>query len=377
MNDAKTPSEEERKEQELGPDTPDPAKSNELDINTPAPATIPMDEDVPEWIKRLDRDRESIIPLVPAKSAPVEIKVAEPVKSGILIVDKPAGQTSHDVVQAVRKAAGIRRVGHAGTLDPMATGVLVVCLGSATRVIEEIQEGEKGYRARVRLGETTDTYDAEGEIQEKIDPAEVTEAALLEALEDYRGDILQVPPMYSALKHEGRRLYDLAREGIEVERPARPVRVYAMDLVDWSPPEFTLEMRVSKGTYVRSIAHDLGQQLGVGGHLVALRRSYVGPFVEAEAERLPRIVEAFVENWWPALMHPLDAALVHLSAMVVDEEREKALRNGQQIEAQPPIEDPNARVRAYSDAGGFIGLLRWDDVHERWQPDRIFPKPER
>lgn len=338
------------------------------------------DEDpisMPDWMQRLNEDRDSVIPLMPAprRAEPEPAAAKEPVRSGILNIDKPAGQTSHDVVQAVRRAAGIRRVGHAGTLDPMATGVLVVCLGSATRVIEEIQALPKTYRARLRLGEATETYDREGEILERHDPSGLVRDQVEAALQAYRGVIAQVPPMYSALRHEGRRLYELAREGIEVEREAREVTVSRLELVAWEPPELELDMTVSKGTYVRSIAHDLGQDLGVGAHLVALERSAIGHFEVAEAERLPRVVEAFLEGWWPALMHPLDAALVRHSAMIVDADRETAMRLGQQFEAAAPDGRTTELVRVYDAEGLFVGLVSWDALHERWQPAKVFPRP--
>ncbi len=339
----------------------------------------------PAWLDRLQRDPGALIPLLPAGTLPaaparsgdradVATHTGAPPKSGILCIDKPGGRTSHDVVAAVRRASGERRVGHAGTLDPLATGVLVVCLGSATRVIDEIQAMPKTYRARVRLGARTSTGDAEGAVVETHDPAGITRAAVEAALEAFRGEILQIPPMVSALKHEGKRLYDLARQGIEVERAPRPVTVYAIELSDWEPPEFTLRMEVSKGTYVRAIADDLGRALGVGAHLVALERLAVGRFTLEAAERLARVVEAFVEGWWPALLHPLDSALVDYAALVVDAEREAALRHGQQIAGPPPNPETTAQVRAYDPEGRFIGLIAWDDVTQRWQPTRIFPK---
>jgi tRNA pseudouridine55 synthase len=257
----------------------------------------------------------------------------------------------------------------------MATGVLVVCIGSATRVIEEIQAGRKGYRARVRLGASTTTYDATGETVASHDPSGVTRADVEDALAAFRGDILQTPPMYSALKHHGRRLYELAREGVEVEREPRPVTVHHLALVGWEPPELALEMTVSRGTYVRSIAHDLGARLGVGGHLTALTRSAVGPFGIDEAERLARVVEAFVEGWWPTILQPLDAALVHLSAMVVSPATEAAVRHGQQVDGPAPGPETTRLVRVYDGSGRLVALVRWDEVHARWQPDRVFPKP--
>lgn len=343
----------------------------------------PLPEELPAWAERVFSDTEQIIPLslskggaLPEHLAALSERSGEPPRSGILNVDKPAGMTSHDVVKAIRRAARERRVGHAGTLDPMATGVLLVCLGSATRVIEELQAGRKGYAARITLGRATSTYDAEGEITAEADPGGVSRAELEAALEAFRGDIMQVPPMVSALKHKGRRLYDLAREGVEVERPPRPVTVYELELRAYEPPDVILELTVSRGTYIRSIAHDLGEALGVHGHLSALRRTAVGAFGLRDATPLAEVEAAFEEGWWPQVVHPLDMALLDYPALVVDDATERSIRHGQQIDGPaPPGAAPRAKARAYHESGAFIGLLRWDDVTERWQPDRVFPPP--
>ena len=338
------------------------------------------DEEIPAWAERVFSDVDGIIPLPLAHPKSTQERIGpkpEPPKSGILTIDKPGGMTSHDVVQAVRRAADVRRVGHAGTLDPMATGVLVVCIGSATRVIEAIQEQPKTYRARVRLGISTATYDAEGETTDTRDATGIKRRDVETALEAFKGEILQVPPMYSALKHQGKRLYELARLGIEVEREPRPVTVYSLEMVDWSAPDLTLEMKVSRGTYVRSIAHDLGEALGVGAHLIGLRREAVGAFTLDESYKIPQVVDAFSEGWWPTIVYPLDQALQDRSAMVVGSAGEEALRNGQQIDGPAPMPTTTEQVRVYTVEGGFIGLVHWDDLTLRWQPARIFPRPDK
>jgi tRNA pseudouridine55 synthase len=189
---------------------------------------------------------------------------------GILLLDKPSGPTSHDMVYAVRRGAREKRVGHAGTLDPLATGLLVLCLGSATRLSEYLAGKDKRYRAQVRLGQTTTTYDAQGDI--------TSEAATLPgrdqaeaALEQFRGPQLQVPPQYSAIKRGGQKAYEAARRGEYIELEARPVEFYEITLTAWQPPELTLEVHCSAGTYIRALAHDLGQALGCGAHLAGLR----------------------------------------------------------------------------------------------------------
>ncbi len=299
-----------------------------------------------------------------------------PPLSGFFNVDKPAGMTSHDVVAALRRAGKERRVGHAGTLDPMATGVLLVAVGSATRVIEYLQEGHKVYQGTVRFGLTTTSYDIEGEVVSTAAPdavAALTREQVEAALAPFRGTIQQVPPMVSALKHEGRRLYDLAREGIEIEREPRTVEVSELVLTDWSPPEATFRATVSKGTYIRSLAHDLGHILGVGGTLTALRRLAVGPFTVEAAESLETLVDALTGDYWTQFIHPLDEALLAFDACVVDKATEDAIRQGRQVAL--PCELSTSQVRAYNINGDFIGLLKHDDWTKLWQPDKVFPRP--
>lgn len=298
-----------------------------------------------------------------------------PPLSGFFNIDKPAGMTSHDVVQAIRRAGKERRVGHAGTLDPMATGVLLVAVGSATRIIEYLQEGTKVYQGVVRFGLTTTTYDVEGEVISQA-PAEAVAALTREqvetALAPFRGVIQQVPPMVSALKHAGRPLYELAREGIEIEREPRSVEISQLDVVEWNPPDITLRVTVSKGTYIRSLAHDLGQALGVGATLAGLRRLAVGRFSIADAEPLDTVVEALTGQYWTQFIHPLDDALLDFDACVVDQATEDAIRQGRQVAVSCAVSA--SRLRAYNMNGDFIGLLKRDDWTGLWQPDKVFPK---
>jgi tRNA pseudouridine55 synthase len=229
--------------------------------------------------------------------------MAEPF--GFLNIHKAQGMTSHDVVARVRRGLKIKKVGHAGTLDPLATGVLVVCLGGATRLSEYVMQSTKRYRARVYLGVTTDTYDAEGEVQLRRDAAHVTRADVESALNPFLGDIQQIPPMYSAIKQGGRKLYDLARAGDIVEREPRAVRIDALEIMDWSLPEFTLDVTCSAGTYIRSLAYDLGESLGVGAHLSGLIRLAGGRFKIEDAVTLDDLVTA--ENWMQFVVPPQTA----------------------------------------------------------------------
>lgn len=216
-----------------------------------------------------------------------------PVDPAAVLVDKPGGITSFGVVKTVRWALRVKKVGHAGTLDPMATGLLIVLVGrGATRQQDRFMGLPKTYTATVRLGQTTTTYDAEGDVETTVDASDVSDAAIEEALRALRGDILQRPPIFSAIKRDGERLYKKARRGETVEIEPRPTTVYAFDVLDRRGDDLDVRVECSKGTYVRSLAHDLGQALGVGGHLTALRREAIGPFQASEAFDLDDLMEA-------------------------------------------------------------------------------------
>lgn len=245
---------------------------------------------------------------------------------GFLNVDKPLGMTSHDVVAKVRRAAGIKKIGHAGTLDPLATGVLILCVGGATRLSDYVMHGTKRYRARVRLGQVTDTYDAEGEVIQERDVSQVTQADIRQALGTFLGEIEQVPPMYSAIKRGGKKLYELARAGETVEREARKVRIDALEIVDWQPPEYTLEVTCSAGTYIRSLAYDVGETLGVGAHLAGLVRMASGVFTLENAVPLDTLLSDPA-----AYVVPPKTALAEYPALVVDAAAEAELTHGRSI----------------------------------------------
>lgn len=247
---------------------------------------------------------------------------------GFLVVDKPSGPTSHDVVAAVRRATGIKKVGHAGTLDPMATGVVVVALGRATRLIRFVQDTPKEYVATARFGEQTDTLDADGAILGR-EPMDVDHADVARAAERFVGEILQVPPMVSALKVGGKRLYQLAREGVEVEREPRPVTIHELEIIDVGPPPYPeVEMRVvcGKGTYVRTLADDIARALGGVAHLTALRRTSVGALTLDQAVPLDE-----VDRRWEAAVVPAAVALRHLPSVLVDDETVASVSHGARL----------------------------------------------
>jgi len=212
--------------------------------------------------------------------------------TGILIIDKPQGITSHDVVDRLRRKFGWKKVGHAGTLDPLATGVLILLVGNATRAQDRFLNDDKEYRGRMKFGVETTTHDAEGEIvaQAAGGPVALERARLEEALRSFLGDQRQVPPMVSAVKHKGKPLYKYARKGQEIEREARPIRIFRLDLLALEGDEAEFEVHCSKGTYVRTIAHDVGRLLGCGAHLKSLRRTRSGPFAANEALSLDTVL---------------------------------------------------------------------------------------
>ena len=273
--------------------------------------------------------------------------------NGILLVDKPSGWTSNDVVQKLRGLLRERRIGHAGTLDPMATGLLTVFVGRATRAVEFAEADAKCYRAALRLGLTTDTQDVTGTPLRQTE-ADVTRETLEKALAQFRGEIRQVPPMYSAVKVNGERLYKLARRGETVERAARPVTIHALKLLGREGEDWILEIRCSKGTYIRTLCQDIGDALGCGGCMAALRRIEAGCFTVEEAHTLPEIAEAAEEGRAEALLLPTDTLFRDIPARTLDAGAEKKVRNGNPF----PSPWPDGTLRLYAGTGEFLALAR-------------------
>ena len=289
---------------------------------------------------------------------------------GILNINKPWGKTSFSIVSLVKRLSGEKRVGHAGTLDPAATGILPVCLGQGTRIIQFLQDAPKAYRAEIEFGVVTDTYDATGSIISTGDPSGISREQLLSALNSFCGLISQTPPMYSAVKHCGKPLYELARLGIEVERKSRLTRVYHLELIDWLPPVATIEVECGKGTYIRSLAHDLGQLLGCGASLRSLTRLRCGLFNIEDAVSLPQLEDAFRYGYWQQFIYPIDFVLSHWAAIVVGDTAEKDVRNGRSLVfARTSYGD---RCRVYTGDGCFLGVLRFNSETGQWQPEKVF-----
>ncbi|HXG41780.1 MAG TPA: tRNA pseudouridine(55) synthase TruB [Dehalococcoidia bacterium] len=285
--------------------------------------------------------------------------------NGVLNVGKPRGPTSFQVVRHVRRLTGERRVGHGGTLDPLAEGVLPVLLGSATRLSRYLLDLPKTYRVEGRLGQATETYDAEGAVTLEGDFSGITLSGLRQALTAFEGAIQQVPPPYSAVKVGGRPAYARARAGEAPRLKPRTVHIYRLALLDYRPPIFVLEVECSRGTYVRSLVHDLGLRLGCGAHVVRLVRLRVGPFGLEEAVPLERLAQ----EWRERLLRP-DAALAHLPAVGLDEAQAQAVRHGRPL-FLPSAPAQAQRLRAHDAAGHLLAVLRKDATSGLWRPETV------
>jgi len=288
---------------------------------------------------------------------------------GVLVIDKPAGLTSHDVVARVRRLTGEARVGHAGTLDPAATGVLPVCVGQATRLVEYLSSADKCYLTEVVLGVQTDTDDLEGAIVRTAPVPPLTPADLERLLAGFRGTLAQTPPAYAAVKVGGQRLYDLARAGRPIDAPARTVTIHRLELLAWRPPALTLLVECSKGTYIRSLARDIGAAAGCGGYVQALRRVRTGPFCLADAWSLAALAERDLVAAWPEVALPPDAFLAGWPAVELDAEEARRFRNGSAVAG--PAGTGATLARAYGPGGLFLGTARYDAVAGCWRPDKV------
>jgi tRNA pseudouridine55 synthase len=294
--------------------------------------------------------------------------------NGIISVIKPLKWTSMEVVRQIKRLTHQKKVGHAGTLDPQATGVLPICFGQATRVMEYLVDSSKSYMALIHLGVSTDSYDAMGKITETRDASHVTEQDVYRELEKYRGVFHQVPPMFSALKKDGERLYNLARAGQEVTRPPREVEMYQLNITEWNPPEVRLVMECGRGMYVRSLAHDLGTDLGCGAHLKEITRLHAGPFDISNANTMDQVKEACQNGTWRSLLHPVDYPLLKFKTAIVQRDKEDAIRRGEGIYLGIPSKDAptNNLYRLYSVDGEFLALLHPGKVRGLWQAQKVF-----
>ncbi len=296
--------------------------------------------------------------------------------NGILNINKPRGVTSFSIVKLVRRLTGVKRVGHAGTLDPIADGVLPICLGHATRIVEYLVGAAKVYAATVRLGAATDTYDSEGAITETGDWSPVTQEQVQAELAGFVGTIQQLPPMYSALKFQGQPLYRYAREGKSVPREARTVNVYRLELRSFAPPLIELYMEVGRGAYVRSLAHDLGERLGCYGHMEQLTRVRTGPFDVEHALSIEAFEAAVEAGSWEDLLQPVDFVLESWYAALLAEEHSRDVRQGRIVELQAASKGfqelpSDTQCRAYSASGDFLAVLTYEGSG-LWKPEKVF-----
>lgn len=296
--------------------------------------------------------------------------------SGILNVNKPRGTASFRVVSLVRKLTGIRKVGHAGTLDPIADGVLPICIGQATRIVEYLVSAPKSYRAVIRLGEARDSYDSEGAVTATGDPSGVTRQDVERELGGFVGAIQQLPPLYSALKHEGRPLYRYAREGKEAPRQERTVMIHRLALLRFESPEVEVELEVGRGAYVRTLAHDLGERLGCQAHLERLTRLRSGPFTLEDAVTPDELEAAAERGDWEELLSSADRVLEPWYAALLGEEHSRDVRRGRLLVLTPFRQGlldlpPETPCRAYSDGGEFLAILRYQGGG-RWHPEKVF-----
>lgn len=288
--------------------------------------------------------------------------------SGVLVVDKPVGLTSHDVVQVIRRGTNIQRAGHTGTLDPRASGVLVILIGPAVRLSEYVSASDKRYQAIIRLGATTDTYDEDGQVTTST-PVQITEVQFETTLKRFIGEIEQVPPPYSAVKVNGKKAYESAREGEEVDLAPRIINVYSLDLLEWAPPEAVIDVYCSSGTYVRSLANDLGKELGCGAHLVGLRRTKSGRFTLRDAVPLRKLRDAFEAGNWYQYLIPAAEALSDWPSVELDQAELEIIKHGNRIASKP---GSKGWVRGVSQQGELVALLEHNDETSEWQPKKVF-----
>ena len=288
--------------------------------------------------------------------------------SGVLVVDKPVGLTSHDVVQIIRKGTNIRRAGHTGTLDPRASGVLVILIGPAVRLSEYVSASDKRYQAVMALGASTDTYDADGTVT-STSAIEVSENQFEEALTSFVGEIEQIPPPYSAVKVKGKKAYEMAREGEEVDLAPRKIKVYSLELLEWAPPEVVVDVYCSSGTYVRSLAHDLGEKLGCGAHLVGLRRTKSGRFTLRDAVPLRKLRDAFEAGNWYQYLIPAAEALSDWKSLELTHEQVESVRHGHRVAVEAPMGD---WIRGISEQGELVALMEFDAAVSEYQPRKVF-----
>ena len=281
---------------------------------------------------------------------------------GVFLLDKPQGMSSNDIMQKVKRIFQANKAGHTGALDPLATGMLPICLGEGTKFSQFLLDADKRYLVTAKLGERTDTSDAEGQIVETRD-VKVKTPEILTALEQFRGDILQVPTMFSALKHNGKPLYEYARQGITVEREARPITIFELNFIEYNAPYLTLEVHCSKGTYIRTLVDDLGEVLGCGAHVTMLRRTAVADYPTEKMldwHTLQSLAEQQDLSLLDALLLPVDTAVAKLPTLTLNESQAQGIRFGQRVKFNNP-NSLQGLVRLFSHENRFLGVAVIDE----------------
>ena len=300
--------------------------------------------------------------------------------NGIVNIYKEKGYTSHDVVAVLRKVVGQKKIGHTGTLDPDATGVLPVCLGRATKVCELLTDHDKTYEALLLLGKTTDTQDISGEVLEERNPGNLTEEEVRSCIESFIGEYDQIPPMYSALKVNGKKLYELAREGKTVERKSRRVQIHGIRILEMNLPHVRMEVDCSKGTYIRTLCHDIGEKLQVGGCMEELERTKVGRFLKEDAVTLDEVRQKMEQGEGAELFTPLDQIFAELPAVTVTDAKAWMSYNGNDLPERFLLEKEawtdGQEVRVYDSRKNFIGLYQYRTLKKLFHIKKMFLDPE-
>lgn len=300
--------------------------------------------------------------------------------NGIVNIYKEKGYTSHDVVAVLRKVVGQKKIGHTGTLDPDATGVLPVCLGRATKVCELLTDHDKTYEALLLLGKTTDTQDISGEVLEERNPGDLTEEEVCSCIESFIGEYDQIPPMYSALKVNGKKLYELAREGKTVERKSRRVQIHGIRILEMNLPHVRMKVDCSKGTYIRTLCHDIGEKLQVGGCMEELERTKVGRFLKEDAVRLDEVRQKMEQGEGAELFTPLDQIFAELPAVTVTDAKAWMSYNGNDLPERFLLEKEEwtdgQEVRVYDSRKNFIGLYQYRAPKKLFHIKKMFLDPE-
>ena len=300
--------------------------------------------------------------------------------NGIVNIYKEKGYTSHDVVAVLRKVVGQKKIGHTGTLDPDATGVLPVCLGRATKVCELLTDHDKTYEALLLLGKTTDTQDISGEVLEERNPGDLTEEEVCSCIESFIGEYDQIPPMYSALKVNGKKLYELAREGKTVERKSRRVQIHGIRILEMNLPHVRMKVDCSKGTYIRTLCHDIGEKLQVGGCMEELERAKVGRFLKEDAVTLDEVRQKMEQGEGAELFTPLDQIFAELPAVTVTDAKAWMSYNGNDLPERFLLEKEEwtdgQEVRVYDSRKNFIGLYQYRAPKKLFHIKKMFLDPE-